>query len=246
MAPLPPLLLVATYPPRPRRRQQQQLLHPLAATVHLRLELSEKTPAVASPPSLPRLPPPGTAPLTGSTSSGSSRLLQTSSSPCQASVAAAASLVSTGRHRVALPSPPDFIQVPLNPVDVKLRQYRLRGFAKYPTGKTNARTTSYRNKEVLSEPCMTTIARTRPATPETPSITTTLNGFGFVKFLFDTVYRYRRPNFYKMCTTTVAEYPCNGTVKFDYLRVFFYFDDDMSKTTVDMYDYYVNVYPTTP
>ena len=93
---------------------------------------------------------------------------------------------------------------------------------------------------------MTTVARARPASPETPSTPTTPNGFGFVKFLFDTVYRYCRPNFYEMCTTTVAEDPCNGIVKCDYLRVYHYFHDDMSTTTIDVYDYYVNVYPTTP
>jgi len=26
-----------------------------------------------------------------------------------------------------------------------------------------------------------------------------------------------------VCTTTIAEDPCNGTVKFDYLRVYHYF-----------------------
>ena len=29
--------------------------------------------------------------------------------------------------------------------------------------------------------------------------------------------------FPNVCTTTIAEDPCNGTVKFDYLRVYHYF-----------------------
>src|SRR4051812_39075453 len=93
-----------------------------------------------------------------------------------------------------------------------------------------------------------------PPTYISPSTTTFgLGETGFVKYLFDTMYHYRRPRSPRIrqvrrckyhsepCTTTVAEDPCNVNVN-DYRREYLYrrvnhYFPRRPRTTTSLYEF---------